>query len=67
MFGMQRKLLHGRDNAHAWRDAWRVGAMRLLRRRTATARERVLRELLDDAHRRIRELEHTIARLLARL
>jgi hypothetical protein len=44
-----------------------MGALRLLRRRTATARERVLRELLDDAHRRIRELEDTIARLMARL
>jgi hypothetical protein len=67
MFGMQRRLLRDGDSAHPWRDAWRMGALRLLRRRTATARERVLRELLDDAHRRIRELEHTIARLMARL
>lgn len=67
MFGMQRKLLHGRDDARAWLGAWRVGALRLLRRREATARERVLRELLDDAHRRIRELERTITRLMARL
>ena len=67
MFGMQRKLPHGRENEHPWRDAWRSGALRLLRRRKATAHERILRELLDDAHRRIRELERTVARLLARL
>jgi hypothetical protein len=66
MFGMRRKLSHGRDSEYAWRGAWRIGAVRLLRRRTATARERVLRELLDDAHRRIRELERTLARLTGR-
>lgn len=67
MFGMQRKSLHGRESEHTWRGVWQLGALRLLRRRKATARERVLRELLDDAHRRIRELERTVAHLLARL
>jgi hypothetical protein len=67
MFEMQRKSLHGRASEGTWRGVWRLGTMRLLRRRRATARERVLRELLDDAHHRIRELERTVARLLARL
>lgn len=43
------------------------GARRAPRRDMVSTRIRVLRELLDQAHARIRALERALARLIARL
>jgi len=67
MHRMQRKLLSGRDTAYGLRKRGLIGAIRKPTRRAVSARLRVLRELLDDAHGRIRMLERAIARLTSRL
>ena len=67
MVRMQRKLLLGGSTAFGLRKRGLTGAVLKPSRRTASARLRVLRELLDDAHARIRALERAIASLTSRL
>ena len=64
---MQRKVLLGRGTAYRLRKRGFIGIARKPTRRAVSARLRVLRELLDDAHARIRMLERAIARLTSRL
>jgi hypothetical protein len=64
---MQHKLLIGRSAARGLRKPGLVGFARKPTRRAVSARQQVLRELLDDAHARIRMLERAIGRLTSKL
>ena len=67
MHRMHHKLLLGRGAAQGLRKRGLVGFARKPTRRAVSARLQVLRELLDDAHARIRMLERAIGRLKSKL
>jgi hypothetical protein len=67
MHRMQRRLLLGRATAYGLRKRGLINAVRKPSRRAVSTRVRVLRELLDDAHARIRGLERSLARFTSEL
>ena len=67
MHRIQRRLMLGRATPYGLRKLGLIGAVRKPSRRAVSARVRVLRELLDDAHVRIRGLERALERFTSKL